>query len=138
MCVSKGVSREPRVLALACEYRLDFRCPPGSVFDPPLLRGDERGLKQRLVIEPRDVSFLSGKTSLAARRDGCMLRLWRRRQTGHDVKGSHKGWDALGDKLKQHTAATNRQIVTVCTRESLSLQQNEGCGRSKKRKSKSD
>lgn len=38
------VSREPRVLALACEYRLDFRLLPGSVFDPPLLREDECGL----------------------------------------------------------------------------------------------
>ena len=59
-------SRDPRVLGLACEYS------PLSTF-----------------LAPRDVSFLFSKTSLAARRDGSIRRLWRHRQTEHEVKGSH-------------------------------------------------
>lgn len=51
-------SGDPRVLGLACEYS------PLSTF-----------------LAPRDVSFLFSKTSLAARRDGSIRRLWRHRQT---------------------------------------------------------
>ena len=59
-------SGDPRVLGLACEYS------PLSTF-----------------LAPRDVSFFFSKTSLAARRDGSIRRLWRHRQTEHEVKGSH-------------------------------------------------